>query len=95
MLYLVWRRGMDFLVYVIQSDSTMEAAWLDELEGEGNRCSLFFGPNNTFASCETEKLYEFIGFLRKETHNILENQPWWFKQTAAKLGTPFRGVSRP
>jgi hypothetical protein len=33
--------------------------------------------------------------LRKETHNILENQPWWFKQTAAKLGTPFRGVSRP
>jgi hypothetical protein len=36
MLYLVWRRGMDFLVYVIQSDSTMEAAWLDELEGEGN-----------------------------------------------------------
>jgi hypothetical protein len=52
----------------------MEAAWLDELKGEGNRCSLFFCPNNTFASCKTEKLYEFIGFLRKETHNIPENE---------------------
>jgi hypothetical protein len=57
MLYLEWRRRVDFLVYVIQCDSTMEAAWLDELKGEGNRCSLPFRPNNTFASCETEKLY--------------------------------------
>jgi hypothetical protein len=65
---------MDFLVYVIQSDSTMEAAWLDELKGEDNRCSLLFCPNNTFASCETEKLYYFICFLRQETCKILEKK---------------------
>jgi len=78
----------------------MEAAWLDELEGECNRLALLFCPNNTFTSCETEKLYEFIGFLRHETCDILKNQRTKkkqrrFKQKVVRLDIPFRGVGRP
>lgn len=35
-LDLVWRRGVDLLVYVIQCDVAIDTAWLDKLEREGH-----------------------------------------------------------
>jgi hypothetical protein len=73
----------------------MEVAWLNVLEGEDTDV-LFFCPNNIFASCKMEKNIR-VYRLSEEGNTQYSGKSkgktlWWFKQTAAKFGTPFRGV---